>query len=265
MTAGDEYPEQGELVLGTVKSIFNQGAFIDLDEYPGKRGMLHLSEITLKWVRNIRDYVKEDQKVVVLVLRTDPAKGHIDLSLRRVNDSQRKQKLQQVKQRQRALKLLELMASELDVKPESVIKKVSKLTSDYDSLYAGLEAIAADNSIAGRLDLNEKWREKLVELVSKSIKPPIVEVTGYVELRSYESDGINVIKGALAEVTKHKPRDCELTLSYISAPIYRVKVTAGDYKTAEKAMRNAVDQGITHIESNRGSGMFHRELEETRK
>ena len=62
----EEYPEQGELVLGTVKSIFNQGAFIDLDEYTGRRGMLHISEITLKWVRNIRDYVKENQKVVLI-------------------------------------------------------------------------------------------------------------------------------------------------------------------------------------------------------
>jgi translation initiation factor 2 subunit 1 len=261
MVQKDEYPEQGELVLGTVKSIFNQGAFIDLDEYPGRRGMLHLSEITLKWVRNIRDYVKEGQKVVVLILRTDVGKGHIDLSLRRVNDSQRKKKLQQVKQRQRSLKLLEMMASELNVKNESVVKKVSKALKEYDSLYAGLEAISADNSVADSLDLNDKWREKLVELVVKNIKPAAVEVTGYVEFHSFESDGVNILKDALAEIQKHKPRDCELSLTYISAPIYRVRVSARDYKKAEKGMRNAVEQGVRYIESCKGTGVFHRELE----
>ncbi|HIE33962.1 MAG TPA: S1 RNA-binding domain-containing protein, partial [Candidatus Altiarchaeales archaeon] len=91
------YPEPGELVIATVQNIFKQGAFVTLDEYGNKRGMLHLSEISLKWVRNIRNYVKEGQKVVLLVLRVNPERGHIDLSLRRVSDAQRKAKLQEVK------------------------------------------------------------------------------------------------------------------------------------------------------------------------
>lgn len=255
-----EYPEPGELVLGTVKNIFNQGAFIDLDEYAGKRGMLHLTEISLKWVRNIRDYVKEDQKVVLLVLRTDPSRGHIDLSLRRVNDAQRKQKLQQVKQRQRASKLLEMVASELKLQPTAVSEQVSKAFSEYESVYAGLEAVAADNSVVDRLTLDDKLRKKLLDLVVKSIKPPMVEVTGYAQLQSFESDGIKAVKKALAEISGHNQKDTELELTYISAPIYRVKVTASDYKTAEKTLKNAVDQGIKYMESKHGTGEFHREL-----
>ena len=106
------FPEDGELVLGTVDSIFKQGAFISLDEYSDRRGLLHLSEISLKWVRNIRDYLREGQKVVLFVLKVDPSRGHIDLSLRRVNDAKRKEKLQEVKQRQRSQKLFELLAQE---------------------------------------------------------------------------------------------------------------------------------------------------------
>ena len=99
----NRYPEAGEYVIGTVDSIFKQGAFITLDEYLGKKGMLPLSEISLKWVRNIRDYVREGQKVVLLVLGVNPERGHIDLSLRRVVDAKRKEKLQQVKQLQRSM------------------------------------------------------------------------------------------------------------------------------------------------------------------
>jgi translation initiation factor 2 subunit 1 len=255
-----DYPEPGELVMGTVKNIFNQGAFIDLDEYPGKRGMLHLTEISLKWVRNIRDYVKEGQKVVLVVLRTDPSRGHIDLSLRRVNDSQRKIKLQQVKQKQRSTKLMEVMAAELKLDPPLVVASVNKALSSYDSPYAGLEAIAADNGVADRLDLEPKLRKKLLELVVKSIKAPVVEITGYAELHSFESDGVSVVKEALAEISKHQPGDCQLTITYISAPLYRVKVTASDYKAAEKALKTAVEQGIRYVESKHGTGEFHREL-----
>ena len=256
-----DYPEPGELILGTVKNIFNQGAFIDLDEYEGKRGMLHLTEISLKWVKNIRDYVKEGQKVVLLVLRVDPSRGHIDLSLRRVADSQRKLKLQQVKQKQRAQKLTEIVAAELKMRPEDAIASVAQAMGEYDSVYAGMEAIAADNKVADGLALDKRLKEKLVEQINKSIKPPEVEVTGYVELNSFEPDGINAVKGALAEISKHKQNDSQMELTYISAPIYRVKVLAADYKTAEKAMRSAVDQGIRFIEANKGTGTFHRELE----
>ncbi len=256
-----DYPEKGELVLGSVKSIFNQGAFIDLDEYPGKRGMLHLTEISLKWVRNIRDYVKEGQKVVLMVLRVDGAKGHIDLSLRRVNDSQRKQKLQQVKQNQRSKKLVELLVKELNIDPESTVKTLTESLSDYDSLYEGFEAISADAKIADKIKLDAKTRKKLVELIQKSIKPPAVEVIGYVELRSYEPDGVKSVKKALQEIAKHQPSDAKLEIAYISAPLYRLKVTSSDYKTAEKAMKTASEQGIKYIESKHGTGEFHRELE----
>jgi len=257
----DEYPEPGELIIGTVKDIFNQGAFITLDEYEGKKGMLHISEITLKWVRNIRDYVKEKQKVVLIVLRTDPSRGHIDLSLRRVTDAQRKNKLQQVKQSQRSEKLLELAAEELGVDYVKLHDKIAPTLNEYGSLYAGLEAISADEAVADELDVPEKWRKKLVELTQKSIKPPRVEVVGYVNLQSFESDGVDVVKAALDEIRKHKPKDCDLDLNYVSAPTYRVKVMAADYKTAEKALKNCTSQGLKYIQGRQGLGEFHRELD----
>ncbi|MCX6695114.1 MAG: S1 RNA-binding domain-containing protein, partial [Candidatus Altiarchaeota archaeon] len=220
---GVEYPEAGELVLGTVKDIFKQGAFIILDEYGGMRGMLHLSEISLKWVRNIRDYVKEEQKVVLLVLGVNPEKGHIDLSLRRVTDSQRKQKLQQVKQRQRAEKLIEVLAKDLKENPSELKDKIgTEILKKYDSVYAGLEAIASDNSAADGLAIDAKLKKKLVELVVKSIKAPFVEITGYVEFRSYEPDGVNMVRKALTEIEGHKTQDATLKINYVSAPYYRV-------------------------------------------
>jgi len=260
--AGSEYPEVGEFVIATVESIFKQGAFVTLDEYNKKRGMLHLSEISLKWIRNIHDYVRVGQKVVLQVLRVDPARGHIDLSLRRVTDAQRKQTLQEVKKRQRAKKLLEVLSKEVNVKFDEIYKRIDdSLVKEYGSLYNGLEAITVNNEIAKKLDIDEKVRSKLIELVVKSIKPPFVEITGYVELRSFESDGIDVIKESLLKIEEHKNTDCKIDVSYISAPIYRVHIKAPDYKIAEKTLREAVDGSINHIKEHHGVGEFHRELE----
>jgi translation initiation factor 2 subunit 1 len=253
------YPHEGELILGTVQSLFKQGAFITLDEYPGKRGMLPLSEISLKWVRNIRDYVKEGQKVVLLVLRVDQNRGHIDLSLRRVNDSQRKQKLQEIKQNQRSKKIIEMIASELKSDLGELSKKVNEeLPKEYASVYKWLEAVSVDKANVEKIKLPEKWKATFIEIAGKSIKPPYVEITGYVELMSYEPNGIEVIKASLQKILHHKGT-CELKVSYISAPIYRIYVKAQDYKTAEKTLQQASDAGINHLQQNRGTGEFHRE------
>ncbi len=87
-----EYPEEGDLVVGTVTSIRNFGAFVTLDEYASREAFIHLSEVATGWVKYIRDHIREGQKIVARVLRVDPAKSQIDLSLKRINDHQRREK-----------------------------------------------------------------------------------------------------------------------------------------------------------------------------
>src|SRR3989344_5419920 len=86
------YPEEGEFALGTVAKIHSHAVFVDMDEY-SKGGMIHISEIAPGRIRNIRDFVRDGKKVVCKVLRINLERGHIDLSLRRVNDSQRRLKV----------------------------------------------------------------------------------------------------------------------------------------------------------------------------
>jgi translation initiation factor 2 subunit 1 len=89
-----EYPEEGELVVGTITKVQGFGAFVTLDEYPNKEGFIHISEIATGWVKRIRNFVREKQKVVCKVVHVDAAKKHIDLSLKKVNDHQRREKIQ---------------------------------------------------------------------------------------------------------------------------------------------------------------------------
>ena len=46
-----ELPEEGELVVGTVTSIRNFGAFVTLDEYNKREAFIHLSEVATGWVK----------------------------------------------------------------------------------------------------------------------------------------------------------------------------------------------------------------------
>lgn len=75
----------GAVLEGKVKSITNFGAFVTLPE--GKTGLVHISEVSGAFVRDIREHLTEGQTVRVKVLSIDPA-GKISLSIRRAEESQ---------------------------------------------------------------------------------------------------------------------------------------------------------------------------------
>lgn len=66
---------------GKVTSITGFGAFVALPE--GKTGMVHISEVSTSYVKDIHDYLKEGQPVKVRVIAIDP-NGRISLSVKRV-------------------------------------------------------------------------------------------------------------------------------------------------------------------------------------
>jgi len=87
------WPEEDELVVCSVVKVTDFGAFVELDEYGRKEGLIHISEVASGWVKYIRDHVREGQKIVCKVLYVDESKHHIDLSLKDVNEHQRREKI----------------------------------------------------------------------------------------------------------------------------------------------------------------------------
>ncbi|MEC8948750.1 MAG: S1 RNA-binding domain-containing protein, partial [Candidatus Thermoplasmatota archaeon] len=49
-----ELPEEGEFVIGRVSEVRNHGADVELLEYPGQKGFVHISEVASGWVKYIR-------------------------------------------------------------------------------------------------------------------------------------------------------------------------------------------------------------------
>lgn len=71
--------EEGKVVEGTVSGITSFGAFIQLPE--GKVGLVHISEIADTYVRDIKNYLREKDKVIVKVLSVEK-NGKINLSIK---------------------------------------------------------------------------------------------------------------------------------------------------------------------------------------
>lgn len=79
--------EIGQVVEGKVSGITNFGAFIQLPG--GKTGLVHISEVSESYVKNINDHLKQSQSVKVKILSIDP-NGKISLSIRRVEENKPK-------------------------------------------------------------------------------------------------------------------------------------------------------------------------------
>ncbi|NLK96189.1 MAG: RNA-binding protein S1 [Clostridiales bacterium] len=71
----------GNILEGTVVNITNFGAFVEVE---GKTGLVHISEVADSFVKDIREYLKEDQKVKVKVISIDD-NGKISLSIKQAN------------------------------------------------------------------------------------------------------------------------------------------------------------------------------------
>lgn len=246
-----EFPDVGELVIGTVQDVFPYGAFIKLDEYD-KVGMIHIKEISSAWVKNIRNHVREGQKVVTKVLRVVPDRGHIDLSLRRTTAQQRKWKIQQYKREKKAEKLLEYYVNENNLNEEELYTSVVQpLEERFGSILEGMEELVRDSSLISIIP--EGYRESFLELLRTNVEIPSVEITGYLTVTCPEKNGIEIIKKALVDAEGDG-----ITIQLVGTPQYMVKVEAEDYKTAEEQLKNVHEQVTAAIESQNGEVKFTR-------
>lgn len=258
-----EYPEEGELVVGTVAKVQNFGAFVSLDEYPGREGFIHIAEIATGWVKRIRNHIKEKQKVVCKVLNVDTEKDHVDLSLKRVNEHQRRDKIQDWKNKQKAQKLIEMVAKALGKTVEQCYNEFAhNLTQKYGSLYAAFEECAYDAAAFKKDGFSGNWLKEFETVAKGNISIPFVEIKGYLDVRSWLPNGIITIRDALAQAEKSEFEDVEITIRYLGAPHYLVSVKAPDYKIAEDEMKKAVSRIETIMEKNNGELTFHRKQEE---
>jgi S1 RNA binding domain protein len=71
--------EVGAIVEATVEKVMDYGAFVRLET--GETGMVHISEIDKNYVKDIRDHVRENDKVQVKVIG-QKEDGKIDLSIK---------------------------------------------------------------------------------------------------------------------------------------------------------------------------------------
>ncbi|MBU1111938.1 MAG: S1 RNA-binding domain-containing protein [archaeon] len=227
-------PEEDEIVFCKVTKIFPNSVFVELIEY-NDSGMIHISEISPGRIRNIRDYVSDGRQIVCKVLRIDRERGHIDLSLRRVNTHQRREKLDEIKSETKAETLVKNLAKKLNLEPLPLYKKITtEVFKEYSHLFLFFKDLAAGEVTAEEMGIDKKIAVELEIVVKEKFKEPKVTFQGELYLQTYDSDGLNKVKNTLAKIEKVSSN---LTVTYLGAGRYKFLLEERDIKLAEKLLK----------------------------
>ncbi|ALU11950.1 translation initiation factor IF-2 subunit alpha [Ignicoccus islandicus DSM 13165] len=251
-------PRVGELVVATVRQVFDYGAYVTLDEYNDLEAYLPWSEVASRWVRNIRNVLRENQKIVVKVIRVNKKRGTVDVSLKKVLESEKRQKMLLYKRLKKGENLLKIVAE--------------KTGMDYDKLYNMLEpliqkefgdllGVFEDTALKGKeilvkAGIPEEIASAIEEVAKTHVKIKEAVLKGMAILQTFDPEGVDKIRRVLMNAYDFmKGDEIRVRIYTIGAPRYVIEVHAFDYKTAGKTLE-AIGQKILEDAKKEGFHLY---------
>ncbi|MDO8563461.1 MAG: hypothetical protein Q7R87_00445 [Nanoarchaeota archaeon] len=218
-----------DIVLCTVKSIEGASVFLQIED--NGVGSMAMSEVAAGRIRNIREYVTPNKKVVCKVLSVD--KDHVQLSLRRVMGKEREQALENYKKERNLISIFKTFTKE----PEKKIK-------DIKTKYTVLEFIEESRKNKKMLEefFTKPEVEKLIPLLEEK-ETREKEVKKVFTLKSLSSNGIDEIKSILT------PESKKADIKYLGSSQFSITVKALDFKEANITLNEITSRINTNAKS----------------
>jgi len=233
-------PELGELVIGRITSVKDYGAYVAVDEYPGYEGFVHVSEISLKWVRNIRDILREGQRNVFKIIRVNPETLQIDLSIKKVSQREKVEKLLEVKKKSKVVRVMELFEKEAG---KNAVQKVYAMESDPLKLYDLFEKFAGGVGVSEVLaGLTAQEAEVLQRLVTQEIKRREFVVKADIVLRCEDARGVEAIREAALAAEAAAGVGEVVEVKTKGSPTYMLAVKASTRERASELYETALNR-----------------------
>ena len=221
----EEQLEEGEIVLCTVDKTVGTTVFVKLDNY-NIEGTITTSEIAPGRIRNLRDYVIPGKKIVCKILTIRNHK--IQLSLRRVKPTERKELLEKIDKEKSYKAILKTILGQ-----EESEKTISKITEKY-SLLDFFEKIKNEPEILQKF-INKENSEKIFKIL-ESKKEKEKEIKQIIKLSNKSSNGIVIVKDILNDSCK----GTKCNINYIAAGRYAMSQKGDDFKKIKTEITKAV-------------------------
>lgn len=260
MSSPHKLPEVGDNVVGKVVRVDKFGAYISLEEYEGLEAFVHVSEITLKWVRNIRNYLREGQREVFKVIRVNPKGPQVDLSLRRVSQREKREKELEWNRKQKVKRIMTLFKERAKVGDDYVKSTlIEPLESKGVDIYDTLADLAEGSLPSETLNMEAETLSILKEIVTQEIKRKKVTIKGTLILQSREKNGAEVIRRAVALGLRNVPNNAKVSITVIGPPRYMIRVETDDVEKGDEVLRNVANSCINIVKEAGGKGELVKE------
>ncbi|NPA85828.1 MAG: translation initiation factor IF-2 subunit alpha [bacterium] len=232
-----EFPKVKELVIGVVTEVFPEFAYVELPEYGCKKAMLHITEASEKWIKSVKEVVKEGDVRVFRVVNVNPQRGYIDVSLRHINPSQERRKFLEWRRKLKVHSILRVLAEKHGYELKELYEKVVwPLEDKYGEAYAAFEeALLKGKQVLEEAIPDKELVERLYAEISHRLSLQKVRLAAELNIYCLQPDGIERIKRVLLTIYDKYKQD-NIEIKYISAPKYRIAVEDYDYKSCAKKL-----------------------------
>ncbi len=260
------FPKEGDFVMGRVVEIQNQYVYVDLIDYEGlpseqcARGLIHISEVSSRWIKNMRNYVRINQLIVVRVLKVNPEKGHVDCSLRRVNSAQKDSVKKERKFAMKYETLLEFLSEETGMTLDEAYEKIGfPILDKYRNYQEVLDDLKENGEkILTKLNnISDEVKKKFLKIIDEHVEISTVNIIGKIKLSFINEKGIERIRETLLNALKvvENPRETrKIAISYIATPLYRLEIVSKDYIDAEAILSDILE--IIETQAHKFDGTF---------
>jgi translation initiation factor 2 alpha subunit (eIF-2alpha) len=249
-------PRHGELVITTISKITNFGAYCKLVEYGDMEAFLPIREISSGWIKNIREYVHEGQKLVCYVNSIDKEKGTIDVSLKRVSAKDQKDKIRAYNLEKR-LGALFLQALKKTNEVQTKDALISTVVSEFNTYTNMVQNATSNTKEFTQSKLPKKIKDALLKIIEANRKQKRYFVSYVATIYTYNTEsGASELREIMDSVKK-----MGVEVGYIGAPKYQLFSEGTDYADAESKIAKA--RGL--IESKIKNGVFELEKEKLKK
>jgi len=214
--------EEGDVVLCTVTKIVGTVVFVKIED--DGEGSIITSEIAPGRIRNLRDYVVPNKKIVCKIIRISG--DRIDLSLRRVSGKER----DEVKTKYKKEKECEsIIKSVLKDKTPEIIKKIKE---NYQ-LYEFLQKVKETPKLIEKICSAEESKKIIKILNEKKEKSSIVKKT--FKISSKDKDGIKIIKRILTL------EDDKIKIKYLGSNKFSIELEDENPKKANQRLSEIIE------------------------
>ena len=244
------FPSVGEKLIVNVIRITPYSALCKLEEYPGTEGMIHISEVSGKWVRDIRKFIKMNKTYVVKVLRVDERKGHVTLSLKRVSRIGRTKKMQEFKREQKAEKILEKIAKKQKMTLDKTYEKIGyELQDKFGEMFEAFDLASKSPDLLIKKGIPKNWADIIHKVAKENIHRKKVKIKAELNVRFFTGDGIERTKKFLNDLINKYG----VNIKYISAPKYSVEIESENPKLTQKELTKHLTSAVSSIKDGEAS------------